>query len=208
MPTVNVKDLIGRAYLKEYEDTGERHRAEILEIYDEFIEETKNNHDIIRVKIRCNEEEFEDLISYSEVLDFIDDDCQVDDDTFAIRRILDHEGPLNKKDNPDKYKGSAYNVLVEWETLERTWIPLRNVSEFAKAECASYGQAHNLLDNTGWKQFKKLANRMKLLMRQARRERDHSVRRAPIYQFGYLVPRNHNEAMELDKKNKNTRWKD
>ena len=33
MPSINVKDLIGRVYLKEYEDTGERHRAEILEIY-------------------------------------------------------------------------------------------------------------------------------------------------------------------------------
>ena len=115
MPTINIKDLIGRAYLKEYADTGERHRAEILEIYDQHIADNRNNPDLVKIKVRCNEKEFDDLISYSEVLDFIEDDFQVDDDTFAIRRILDHEGPFTQKDNPEKYKGSSYNVLVEWE---------------------------------------------------------------------------------------------
>ena len=78
---------------------------------------------MMRVKIRCNEEEMEDLIDYNTVLDFIENDYQVDDDTLEVRKILEHEGPLTKASHPDRYKGSTYNILVEWETRERTWIP-------------------------------------------------------------------------------------
>jgi len=35
-----------------------------------------------------------------------------------------------------------------------------------------------------------------------------SIDRAPVYMFGYEVPRNHSQAMELDRKNGNTKWAD
>ena len=35
-----------------------------------------------------------------------------------------------------------------------------------------------------------------------------SYRYAPKYMFGFEVPRNYNHALELDKKNGNTRWQD
>ena len=34
------------------------------------------------------------------------------------------------------------------------------------------------------------------------------VRTKPVYQYGFLVPRNHDQAMELDLKNGNTKWRD
>ena len=66
-----------------------------------------------------------------------------------------------------------------------------------------------LLDTPGWKRFKKIAKRQKKLVPMVRQARLKSIRRAPIYQFGFRVPRNIKEAWELvDKENGTTRWKD
>ena len=46
--------------------------------------------------------------------------------------------------------------------------------------------------------MKRMANQAKL----------RSYRYAPKYMFGFEVPRNYNHALELDKKNGNTRWQD
>ena len=35
-----------------------------------------------------------------------------------------------------------------------------------------------------------------------------SYRHAPKYMFGFEIPRNYNHALELDKRNGNTRWQD
>ena len=35
-----------------------------------------------------------------------------------------------------------------------------------------------------------------------------SFQTKPVYKFGYLVPRNHEQAVELDKRNGNTKWQD
>ena len=43
---------------------------------------------------------------------------QLADGYFKFRRIKAHQGP-HDPDHPD-YKGSSYNLLVEWETGEVT----------------------------------------------------------------------------------------
>ena len=35
-----------------------------------------------------------------------------------------------------------------------------------------------------------------------------SFRMTPIYQYGYLVPYNHDQALEIDRMNGNTKWQD
>jgi hypothetical protein len=46
------------------------------------------------------------------------------------------------------------------------------------------------------------------LLRLANQAKLHSFRTKPVYMYGYLVPRNHEQALELDKTNGNTRWAD
>ena len=41
---------------------------------------------------------------------------------FKFRAIVRHQGPLEREDC--NYKGSLYNVMVEWETKENTEEPL------------------------------------------------------------------------------------
>ena len=138
-------------------------------------------------------------------MDLINDDPN-EDGTWNFLEILNHEGPLRPGDQ--NYRNSAWNVLVLWETGEISWEPLNEFKVNNKASCALYGKKHNLLDQPGWKQFKSIANRSKHMMRLVNQAKLQSFRVTPVYMYGYQVPRNHEQAMELDLKNGNTKWRD
>ena len=127
------------------------------------------------------------------------------DGVWKFRKIKSHQGPLLPSDK--RYKGSRYNVLVEWETGECSLEPLNALTQQG-AILGLYAREHGLLEEPGWKQFKKYAKRTKKLTRLVNQAKLHSFRTAPFYQHGYLVPRNHAQAMELDAKNGNTLWAD
>ena len=62
------------------------------------------------------------IISYDQVLNYLEKENQEDESLYKFRAITDHHGPL-EKDDPN-YNGSLYNIMVEWETGR----PLRNHS--------------------------------------------------------------------------------
>ena len=51
----------------------------------------------------------------------------MDQELFKFRSIIGHQGPLAASD-PD-WKGSKYNVQVEWETGEITYEPLSMMTQ-------------------------------------------------------------------------------
>ena len=58
-----------------------------------------------------------------------------------------HEGPL---DHPSpSYKGSKYNVMIEWENGEITSEPLSMIAADDPITCAIYARNNNLLDAEG-----------------------------------------------------------
>ena len=57
--------------------------------------------------------------------------------------IVGHQGPLDASD-PD-WKGSQYNVQVEWETGEITNEPLSVIPADDPVTCAAYAKEHDLL---------------------------------------------------------------
>ena len=129
-----------------------------------------------------------------------------DDDNsgfWKFREIKGHVGPLNPSD--ENYKGSKWNVLVEWETGEITLEPLKSV-EHDKVMCGIYARQHDLLKEPGWVQFRKHARREKKLIRMAHQAKIQSFRNTPICMYGHLVPRNHQQAIEFDLKEGNNRW--
>ena len=107
-----------------------------------------------------------------------------------------------------KYKGSRFNVLVNWETGESTYEPLHLIAADDPISCAVYAKDNNLLEEPGWKQFKRLAHRQKKLLRLVNQAKLQSFRTKLVYKFGYLVPRNHDQAMQLNNTNGNTKWID
>ena len=62
----------------------------------------------------------EELIAYNQLLDHLEQaeeqDNSMDQELYKFRAIIGHEGP-SKTTNPN-WKGSKYNVQIEWETGE------------------------------------------------------------------------------------------
>ena len=54
---------------------------------------------------------------------------------WEFKRIKGHQGPMNKN-HPD-YKGSSYNVTIEWENGEITDEPLSIIAVDAPIACAN-----------------------------------------------------------------------
>ena len=71
---------------------------------------------------------------------------------WKFRRLLSHRN-VSKGDKD--YKGSSYNVQVEWESGEITWEPLRThdragVCDSDPVTVAIYARENNLLQEPGW----------------------------------------------------------
>jgi hypothetical protein len=66
-----------------------------------------------------------------------------------FKHIVGHEGPFRASD--PEYKGSRYNILVEWENGEITSEPLNIFGKDDPVTCAVYACKHGLLEEEGWK---------------------------------------------------------
>ena len=124
----------------------------------------------------------------------------MDQEIYRFRAIIGHQGPLLAS-YPD-WKGSKYNVHVEWETGEITFEPLSIISP---DDPAAYAKENDLLALEGWHRFRSLAKKDKVLARAIKQSKIRQVRRSQTYMFGYLIPRNYMEAMQFDSENKNSK---
>ena len=198
-------DLVGKTFLLPFdEEIGERHRARIVEVIEEHADKVENHTDRIKFRLSVNQDQYEEIITYNQMLDYIekDDNTEV---LWKFKHIQSHEGPLNS--NHPNYKGSKFNVIVEWENGEVTSEPLTKFGADCPVECAIYARDHDLLDTQGWKRFKKIANREKKMFRMVNQAKLRSYRHAPKYMFGYEVPKNYAHALQLDAQNGNDKWK-
>ena len=82
---------------------------------------------------------------------------------WKFKSIVSHQGPLSKK-HPD-YKGSTFNVKIEWDNGETTSEPLQIIAADDPVTCAIYARDNNLLDQPGWKRFKNLAKNERKMIR-------------------------------------------
>ena len=200
-------DLIGRTFIKEVGD--EKFRAKIKRKIVAPSDEPGKEEDISFL-VESENGNFDEIISYNDILGYLEklatNDLGNEGDFFKFRDITAHQGPLTPRD--PEWRGSKYNVLVEWETGETTYEPLNAIATDDPVTCALYAKRNGLLDTPGWKQFKRLAKREKVLIRMLKQTKLHQVNRSPIYMFGYRVPRNHQEAVQIDAENGNTKWVD
>ena len=56
-------------------------------------------------------------------------------------------------------------MLVEWESGESTYEPLDLIAGDDPVTCAEYALKSNLLDQTGWKRFRRYAKNEKKMQR-------------------------------------------
>ena len=85
----------------------------------------------------------------------------MDQELYRFRAIIGHQGPLLALDRD--WKGSKYNVQVEWETGEITFEPLSIIAADDPVTCASYAKENDLLALEGWVDLGALPRRTKSL---------------------------------------------
>jgi hypothetical protein len=210
-PSLPPEEMIDRTFLMPPEEDGSRVRAKIIQRVNEHKDELATHPEVIRFKCLINNK-YEEVVAYNDIVDYIEQD-DTWDGVWKFREILDHKGPIKPSDK--EYKGSRFNLQVLWETGEITWEPLTTtqrdgVYEADPVTVAIYADKHKLIDTPGWKlpSLRKRAKTQKRLIRFANQAKLHSFRTKPVYMYGFLVPRNHEQAMEFDKNNGNTKWKD
>ena len=211
MPTFDPSDLIGRTFLLPPEENGERHRAKVTRQVVEIISQDNGQRiENINFILDIGNGKVEELISYNQLLQHLenaqDHDMGMDQELYRFRAIIGHQGPLLASD-PD-WKGSKYNVQVEWETGETTFEPLSIIATDDPVTCVAYAKENDLLALEGWHRFRNLAKKDKVIARPIKQSKIRQVRRSQAYMFGYLIPRNYMEAMQFDSENQNSKWYD
>ena len=209
MPIFDPTDLVGRTFLMDPQENGERYCTKILEALVESEEQLAKHPDRIKFVCSVNDDMYEEILTYNEILEYIAKNEEQDADqaiVWKFKRIAGHQGPLKKGD--PGYDGSKFNVLVEWETGESTYEPLDVIAADDPITCAIYAKEKGLLDEPSWRRFKSIAKRESQLLCMMNQAKFRSFRRSPKYKFGYQVPNNHAEAMLLDKKNHHSKWAD
>ena len=96
--------------------------------------------------------------------------------------------------------------MVEWEDGSTSYVPLSMLAADDPVACAVYARDHDLLDTPGWTRFKSIARRHKKYIRMVNQAKLRSYRTTPKYMFE--IPRDFKHAVELDKRNGNTKWQD
>jgi hypothetical protein len=207
-PILDPASLIGRTFLFPETEDGSRDRATITGWVDPPIGNELLDHPdvmLLRCKVKRGDTSWEDLVAYNEVLRLLEKNLE-HEGIWTFEEIVAHEGPLHSKHK--NYRGSQWNVQVKWSTGEVTWEPICNIIKDDPVYLAIYAKKHGLLDTDGWKSLKPYVKNEKKTLRILHQSQLKSYRRAPIYKYGYQVPRNHNEAMQLDAENGNTKWRD
>jgi hypothetical protein len=206
MIIIDPNDIIGRTYLSNPAEDGTRMRLRITQRIEEDEDDRRAHPTVLEFLSRNGEDTYEEVVSYNQILDHLEDDDDGEDGLWRFKSISAHEGPLVPS-NP-RYKGSKYNVRVHWENGEISYEPLSIIGSSDPVSVAIYGRDNGLLDVDGWKRYKKLALRQKRLVRMARQAKLQSFRNREVFKFGIQVPQNHKQAMAIDEANGNSVWRD
>jgi hypothetical protein len=120
LPKFSPDNLIGKTFVREMDD-GNTYRAQIIQ---KILDCDAENHQNIKFLVKLGDGDFDEIITYNTLSKIIENqlDQQANnaDAIWIFQGIKSHHGPITST-NTD-YKGSSYNLLVEWkdgsETLE------------------------------------------------------------------------------------------
>ncbi len=201
---VDPYEHVGCTFLMDHQDDGQHFRAHIVDLVKDHQSKLRKSDDHHKFCISFNDDQYEEVITYNELMDFIQKNEENDAIIWRFQRIIGHQGPLLRSD-PD-YKGSKFNIMVEWENGETTTEILSVIAADDLVTCAIYAKEHDLLDTEGWKHFRNTAKREKHFLQLVKEAKLCSYRNAPKYKFGYWIPRDYKEAMKFDELNHNNKW--
>ena len=155
-------------------------------------ENTKQSSIHTKFKIKHSKDKYEEIITYNELMDHLN---KLEDGAimWELRHIVSHQRPLDK--NHPSYMGSTYNVKVKWENGEITEEPLSIIAADAPVACAIYAKKMNLLEQPGWKRFKRIAKQQGRIFQEANKAKLRYHQYKPKFKYGVQIPRDYNEAI-------------
>ena len=170
-------DLVGRTFLMDPQENGERYHTKILEVSVESEEQLAKHPDHIKFVCSVNDDMYEEILTHNEILEYIPKSEEQDADQaimWKFKHIAGHQGPL-KKGNPG-YNESKFNVLLEWETGESMYEPLDVIAANDPVTCAIYAKEKGLLNEPGWRRFKSITKCESRLLRMTNQAKLHLFR--------------------------------
>jgi hypothetical protein len=122
--------LLGCSYLTDPNDNGEAYRATIVCLIDEQHDQWEKEKTMFLVEYKGGPSNVPDeILTYNEVMEYIERELareigeqELGEQYWHLKRITEHQGPLKARD--DAWKGSTWNVMVEWEDGSITYEPL------------------------------------------------------------------------------------
>ena len=197
--------LLGMTILRPVDD--ELIRAKVVR---KIMDRDAENHQQIKYLLVLGDGKLEEIISYNELSDLVTESLAAKEsgqqDLISYAGILDHQGPLKSHD--PKYKGSSYNVRVDWDDKTQTWEPLNTMVKQDPVTLACYAHDNGLLNEPGWKFLHRIAKCQWFLNVIVNSVKRHTDPNQVKYKFGVRVPHTFAEANMLDKDNRNTFWGD
>ena len=74
MAIINPSDLVGRSFLLDANEDGERFKAKIIEAIDIHDNDLKNDPEHMNYRCNINDDAYEEILSYNEILHHVEKD--------------------------------------------------------------------------------------------------------------------------------------
>ena len=101
MYIINLDDLLGRTFLLPMDENGERKRATISEHVKDLCQQQVSREDQLRFKLKIDGDQLDDLISYNQLMEYIEDKTDtgpLEDGFYRFKCIKDHKGPYTSSE--------------------------------------------------------------------------------------------------------------
>ena len=122
------------------------------------------------------------------------------DEWYTFKDIIAHE----KRARGGRGRTRGWFLQVEWLNGEVTWEPLTSLKDSNPYEVAKYAKTNDLLKEKAFSYWARhVLKKRDSYIRAARRRKLNNT-----FKYGVEVPRNVAHALELDRKNGNTYWRD
>ena len=98
---INLDDLLGRTFLLPMDENGERKRATIYENVKDLCQQQVSREDQLRFKLRIVGDQLDDLISYNQLMEYLEDKTNtgpVENGLYRFKCIKDHKGPYTSSE--------------------------------------------------------------------------------------------------------------
>jgi hypothetical protein len=184
------EDLIWKAFLREDVANGDLVRAEIVQ---QLKTEHDNNGRNLKflVETTNGDKTIEHIMDYAVLCDLVEAQMEAVDkglttNVWTFKNILAHQGPMTAKD--PRYKGSSWNILIEWDVGEPTWEPLNLIAKSDPMSVSLYGEKNGLLNRKGWKYLKWHARNTRKVYRHVREILKARGMEGPRYKYGVRLP--------------------